>query len=170
MEDPYYEEQIYMEEDQYKEFEEEYIQYSDPEIEYEPEFEEPEEPEEPEFQPEVKVAERTSKLGIAPMIVDKSLYYRTRSMTEAAYNEIGMLLEIYITNKQDPVYIELENKLTGIDNVQYYNPLLLVAAGLFNYYNPKFTKTTFNLFIREYEIPVSKEDLVRYIRLIRRVL
>ena len=185
MEDPYYDDQFYQDDalsyeelpfifaeaPSYEEqqFEEEFVSEGEFEEEFvsEGKFEEEFMEEEPEFRSEVKVAERTSKIGVRTQFISRSVYLQTRTNLEVATDEIQRILDIYIENKSNIKYRTIRDQLINLNNIHLYNPLLMVVAALFNYDYPKFLKANFNKFINDYDTQVSKEDLIRYIRLVR---
>ncbi len=114
--------------------------------------------------PEFGAFERTSR-GTQTQMISQTAYLLTRSEKDRAMQEIRKSLSNYIEN-DDRLYKKIEDRLSQLDNLEFYNPELLVLASLFDKDYPQLSKISLSTFSKDLE--VSKEDLVRYIRMFKK--
>jgi len=121
---------------------------------------------EKEYKDEFAAFQRTSKHGAIGKMIDPTVYALTQTGEEKANIEIKKALAFYDLESDDSKYTNIFNKLTVMDNLEIYNPELLVLASLFLIVSINLSKKNLNDFIKLYNLKIIREDLIRYIRLL----
>ena len=127
---------------------------------------EPEEGEE--FRPEAKAYQRASKAGGQfTEAIGAQKYMQTRTTLELALEDTKSILDDLEKNPQ--VASKIEERLSTLKNLQFYQPFLIVLALLYDhYYGSRFTRNTFENFIAEKDLRgIAREDILRYIRIVK---
>jgi hypothetical protein len=134
----------------------------------------PEETIEQEFQMDVGAYKRVSQFGPAappPSIMKRQLFMKSRSNIDFSKQKLDIILQELIPNVE--VQTNVRNKLLKLDNLQIYNTDLLIFSQMYLLEEKKLDKILFDKFFKKYQnlfgkssIEITKEDLIRYIRLL----
>lgn len=120
----------------------------------------------PEYRAERGAYERTAIFGNTTQFINPATYMQTRSDVEVARDELNKIIEIYEKNISVDAKRKLQQTLPFLENVQFYNPLVLVLSSIFVIHY-SLRKKDLDEFYQKFSVNVPKEDIIRHVRKIK---